>query len=74
MTKLCWDIINEENKRRGLKYPQVGAITTFTKGFGLPDDLRIAEIVNEGGGCLSLCLANVRAFRRYLKQEREAGR
>ena len=74
MTKLCWDIINEENKRRGLKYPQIGASTTFTRGFGLPDDLRIAEIVNEGGGCRSLCLANVRAFRRYLKREREVGR
>ena len=69
MTKLCWKFIHEENERRGLKYPQVGAITTFTRGFGLPDDLRIAEIVNPQGGVRSLCLANVRAFRKYLRSE-----
>jgi hypothetical protein len=67
MSKLCRQLIDAENARRGLKYPQVGALQTFTRGFGLPDDLRIAEIVNEQGGVRSLCLANVRSFRRYLK-------
>ena len=70
MTKLCRQLIDQENERRGKKYPQVGAITTFTRGFGLPDDLRIAEIVNEQGGVRSLCLANVRSFRKYLSLQR----
>jgi hypothetical protein len=69
MTKLCRNLIDAENLRRGKKYPQVGAITTFTRGFGLPDDLRIAVIVNENGGVQSLCLANFRAFSKYLKKQ-----
>jgi len=74
MTKLCRQLINAENQRRGLKYPQVGAITTFTRGFGLPDDMRIAEIVNEQGGVRSLCDANARSFKKWLANERKWGR
>jgi hypothetical protein len=69
MTKLCRNLIDAENLRIGKKYPQVGAITTFTKGFGLPNDLRIAVIVNENGGVRPLCLANFRAFSKYLKTQ-----
>jgi hypothetical protein len=71
MTKLLRSLIDEENQRRGKKYPEVGALTTFTRGFGLEDDVRIAEIVNAGGGVATCCLCNVRSFRKYLARERK---
>lgn len=70
MTKLCRKLLDEENERRGKKYPMVGALTTYTRGFtGTSSDLYIAEIVNTGGGVTSLCHADVRSFRKWLAKQ-----
>jgi hypothetical protein len=66
MTKQLRTMIDAENERRGLKHYQVGALTTYTRGFGLRDDMRIGETMNAGGGVIYVCVANVRAFRAYL--------
>ena len=66
MTKLLRSMIDAENKRRNKTYPQVGALTTYTRGFGLKTDCRVAVIMNSNGGVADACLANVRSFRKYL--------
>jgi hypothetical protein len=45
--------LDAANAAIGVSGRGIGAYTTFTKGFGQPDDLRVGKIVNEGGGVRS---------------------
>ena len=71
MTKALRDAIDEANREKGVVYPQVGAYTVFTRGFGLPDDLRIGVIINKNGGVTGLCRAHLREFKKHLARERQ---
>lgn len=72
MTKALQNAIDEANREKGVAYPQIGTYITFTRGFGLPDDLRIGVIINKNGGVTSLCRARCRDFKKHLARERKA--
>ena len=56
--------LDRVNRLLGKRFWDVGSYATFTRGFGLPDDLRVGKRVNvdggicpEHGGTLKECIA-----------------